>query len=191
MTLLSLPKPTGHGEDNEFTLVQPSVGRRTTPLCAAIPLEGITPPPVTRNRFGQLVDDTSSTTSAPPGNTATTPSLQRVLLKAPPPDLLDDAHAAQTIAAIQQHACETNDTLTQSVQTPGTLLAALARLMDIKAIINASSDVVSTSLAKLYENIFALANTSQALTTRLDKQAKTSKLLTVTMDDGQTRLPAC
>ncbi len=59
-----------------------------------------------------------------------------------------------------------------------TLLAALARLTDIEAIINASSDVVSTSLAKLQGNIVALANTSQALTTRLDEQAKTSKLLT-------------
>jgi hypothetical protein len=111
-----------------------------------------------------------------------TPSLQRVLLEALPPDLPDDAHAVRTIAAIQQHARETNDTLTQSIQTPGTLLAALARLTYIKAIINASSDVVFTSLAKLQGNIVALANTSQALTTRLDEQAKTSKLLTEHMD---------
>ncbi len=115
MTLLSPPKPTSHGEDDKFTLIQPSVGRCTMRLRAAIPLEVITPPPVTRNRFVQLDDDTSSTTSAPPGDTAMTPSLQHVLLEAPSPDLPDDAHAARTITAIQQHARETNDTLTQSI----------------------------------------------------------------------------
>jgi hypothetical protein len=182
MTLLSPPEPTSHGEDNELTHIQPSVEHRMTPLHAAIPLEVITPPLITRNGFSQLNNNTSSTTSAPSGNTATVPSLQHVLLEAPPLDIPDDVHVARTITAIQQHAHETSDTLTQSVRTPRTLLAALARLMDIKDIINASSDMVSTSLAKLQGNIVALANTSQALTTQLGAQAKTSKLLMDRMD---------
>jgi hypothetical protein len=48
--------------------------------------------------------------------------------------------------------------------------------------------MVSTSLAKLQGNIVALTNTSQALTTRLDEQAKTSKLLTDRMDEHASQL---
>ncbi len=76
MTLLSHPDTPGHGDNNKFTLIQPTAGHWMRPLCAAIPLKVIASPVYTWNTFSLLAsDDALSTASALSGDTDTTPSL--------------------------------------------------------------------------------------------------------------------